>query len=313
VRHLHRLALASALAGGVLVAPAAASAATWAVVNADGSLARGASVVSTAQLSTGNYEVIFNKNVENCVFNAQVGRTDSTGTIGARAYVSTARRNGNPLGVFLQTVNAGGTPTPYPFHLQLQCSSKERWAVVTKLGAKGRGKHVSSTHKLSLGTYEVIFDKNVANCTYIATVGTGVGNVSPPGIVTVARRDTTVQGVFVQTYTTGGALADRAFHLQVVCGAKTPSFVGGPGTTFARGAHVTSVETDSNGSTIVHFDRTVAACSFVATPGSTGGGTPAPASVTTVGRFADQNGIYVQTMTTGGAPQDFPFQMVVQC
>src|SRR4051812_28059558 len=44
-----------------------------AVVNSDGTLDRGKGVVSSLKLATGQYEVIFTRNVRQCVYNATIG------------------------------------------------------------------------------------------------------------------------------------------------------------------------------------------------------------------------------------------------
>src|SRR5262245_877022 len=47
----------------------------YAVVDSAGNLARGPRVVSSANLGTGSYEVIFNRKVKNCAFTATIGTT----------------------------------------------------------------------------------------------------------------------------------------------------------------------------------------------------------------------------------------------
>src|SRR3954470_17076146 len=44
-----------------------------AVVNSDGTLDRGKGVVSSLKLATGQYEVIFTRNVRQCAYNATIG------------------------------------------------------------------------------------------------------------------------------------------------------------------------------------------------------------------------------------------------
>ena len=109
------------------------------MVSSDGALARGAGVVSTARLGPGHYEVIFNRDVSFCAYNASVGLTGSEGTVGEPAYATTARRDGNANGVFVDTLDADGIDTDFAFHVQVQCATTKPWAVVTKAGALGRG------------------------------------------------------------------------------------------------------------------------------------------------------------------------------
>jgi hypothetical protein len=105
------------------------------------------------------------------------------------------------------------------------------WAVVNGDGTLARGSHVTSTEKLELqfltteigptamgdGSYEVIFDRDVANCAYVATLG--VGGFAEPirGGLLVAPRFAEANGVFVNTYDVDGADTDGGFHLAVFC------------------------------------------------------------------------------------------------
>lgn len=68
------------------------------------------------------------------------------------------------------------------------------------------------------GGYEVIFNHNVTNCVFIATLGfSKFRGVPDPGFVTTVGRFNTRNGVFVQTFDINGARANRAFHLLVEC------------------------------------------------------------------------------------------------
>jgi hypothetical protein len=109
-----------------------------------------------------------------------------------------------------------------------------RWAVVEADGTLQRGSHVVSTQKLPLlalatataitptaigdGAYEVIFDRDVTNCAYLATLGTGdLGIEEPRGGITVAPRFQQPNGVFVATYDETLGSTDLPFHLAVFC------------------------------------------------------------------------------------------------
>ena len=75
---------------------------------------------------------------------------------------------------------------------------------------------VSST-RLGAGQYAVDFDRNISSCAFQATIGpSGAG--SALGSINVADRAVSVEAVFVGTHDAlTGALADRPFHLVVVC------------------------------------------------------------------------------------------------
>jgi hypothetical protein len=88
------------------------------------------------------------------------------------------------------------------------------WAVITGSdGSLVRGSGVTTTGKLGApaGSYEVIFNRNVTGCSYQATQS------DVQGETLVQPRSTNVNGVFVGTYTSAGASADRGFHLAVFC------------------------------------------------------------------------------------------------
>jgi hypothetical protein len=95
----------------------------WAVVNLDGTLARGSGAVSSAQLGTdGEYEVVFNRDVTGCAYVAAGGEAttfpaDDAITVGA------SRREGNPNAVYLIEYDAILNQDSYSsgFHLIVTC------------------------------------------------------------------------------------------------------------------------------------------------------------------------------------------------
>lgn len=94
------------------------------------------------------------------------------------------------------------------------------FAVVNANGALARGCGARSSRRIpgSAGVYEVIFDRNVRDCAYVATIGlSGSMNSSPPGEITVVGRFNNVNGVFITTHNSTGQLTDRGFHLAVHC------------------------------------------------------------------------------------------------
>lgn len=87
----------------------------WAVVNAAGTLIRGAGANSAGNLGTGNYEVIFAQDVSQCAYQATV----SDSTVGAE--IGAEPRTGNLNGVFVTTWSSAGAPADKPFHLVVIC------------------------------------------------------------------------------------------------------------------------------------------------------------------------------------------------
>jgi hypothetical protein len=92
-----------------------------------------------------------------------------------------------------------------------------RHAVVSTTGATVRSRGTTSSARLGPGVYEVIFDRDVRACVYVATLGdesaAGPGN----GQISVTSAATNVNGVRVRTRNSQGADDDRAFHLVVSC------------------------------------------------------------------------------------------------
>jgi hypothetical protein len=90
-----------------------------AVVNSNGTLARGLGVVSTTQIHTGAYQVLFTHKVNRCGYEATLGST-STG-VGPDAQIGVASRAGHKNGVWINTYSSSGSLTNEPFHLIVVC------------------------------------------------------------------------------------------------------------------------------------------------------------------------------------------------
>ena len=92
------------------------------------------------------------------------------------------------------------------------------WGVVNAGGGFARSRGGVSATRLAVGTYAVVFLDNITRCAFTGTIGlTGSSGASAPGEITVVGRAGEPRGVFVQTFTSAGAVADRAFHLVVNC------------------------------------------------------------------------------------------------
>jgi hypothetical protein len=84
-------------------------------------------------------------------------------------------------------------------------------------GLLARGRNVNSAVRTGKGRYQVIFNQNVRNCGYIASLGL-VGATAPPnGEISTAPLASNVNGVAVRTFSSGGAFEDHSFHLVVTC------------------------------------------------------------------------------------------------
>ena len=94
-----------------------------------------------------------------------------------------------------------------------------RFAVVNAGGQAVRGRDVSSAARTSEGRYQVIFNGDVRNCAYYATVGDESASAPPQnGQISVSSLASNVNGVAVRTENgTNGTELDRPFHLLVMC------------------------------------------------------------------------------------------------
>jgi len=94
-----------------------------------------------------------------------------------------------------------------------------RFAVVNAGGQAVRGRDVSSAARTSEGRYQVIFNGDVRNCAYYATVGDESASAPPQNTqISVSSLASNVNGVAVRTENgTNGNELDRPFHLLVMC------------------------------------------------------------------------------------------------
>lgn len=93
------------------------------------------------------------------------------------------------------------------------------WAVVAGDGSLIRGSGVISSGTTGgEGFNEVIFDRDVTGCSYVATLGVADNFSTPPaGSIGVNGRFENVNGVFVITRDAADTAAGIGFHLAVFC------------------------------------------------------------------------------------------------
>jgi hypothetical protein len=106
-------------AGTALTAATAQGLSHFAVVGANGVLARGRGVTSSVRSGAGRYQVIFNRDVRSCAVMATAGVIGAT-TPGS-AEISTALLGSNVNGVLVRTFNDNGAPGDHSFHLLVAC------------------------------------------------------------------------------------------------------------------------------------------------------------------------------------------------
>lgn len=91
----------------------------WAVVEADGSLARGSNAKGSSKVADGSYEVNFNSKLKSCVFNATLGNSSDGNP--SHGTIVVANRAGDIRSVFVETRDVAGTLTDLSFHLNVTC------------------------------------------------------------------------------------------------------------------------------------------------------------------------------------------------
>jgi trimeric autotransporter adhesin len=91
----------------------------FAVIEANGTKARAsAEFVSSTRVTTGSYEVQFDRPVNNCAYGVQQAGSTTGVSIG---FASAVRRSGKDNGVFVRTTTIAGAAADRPFHLMVTC------------------------------------------------------------------------------------------------------------------------------------------------------------------------------------------------
>ncbi|MDQ3644926.1 MAG: hypothetical protein M3356_05385 [Actinomycetota bacterium] len=94
----------------------------------------------------------------------------------------------------------------------------ENSAVVNQAGAVIRSTGGATAQRTGEGRYAVIFQRNMASCTYVATIGDESTGGTGSGLVSVATNPINPNAVNVRTANAANnAPADRSFHLIVSC------------------------------------------------------------------------------------------------
>lgn len=192
--------------------------ASFAVVNASGTLMRGRNAVSVHRFGPGKYDVNFNHNLLTCSWVATIGDPGFS-YVYYPGQISANQGRLTSFASYVETRNLSGVLTDYPFHLQVRCpaSTPGTWAKVDSDGSVNysQGSNLSGVNRLGPGRYEVRFTRKMAHCNFVATIGDPfAGAVTTPALVFTARRTDTAL-VYVETKNMAGGLADFPFHLHV--------------------------------------------------------------------------------------------------
>jgi len=94
--------------------------ARFAVVGANGVLARSRGVSTVARTSEGRYQVVFTRDVRGCAFFAVIG--DIGAAAPPQGEIATSAVASNVQAVAVRTEGSGGNPGDRPFHLIVPCS-----------------------------------------------------------------------------------------------------------------------------------------------------------------------------------------------
>jgi hypothetical protein len=92
----------------------------WAVVNPDLTLARGAGVVSVGKDGEGRSAVVFDRDITNCAYTANVGYAGDNGAAPDGA-VTVVGLGLEPKGVFISTYDQAGEAVDSGYHLVVTC------------------------------------------------------------------------------------------------------------------------------------------------------------------------------------------------
>lgn len=88
----------------------------FAVVNANGTLARGFQAVSSVRLGLGIYQVLFSHDITGSCYVGTIGLSSTSGS-SPSGEIAVVGRVGTPNGVFVQTFDSTGRPADRGFHL----------------------------------------------------------------------------------------------------------------------------------------------------------------------------------------------------
>jgi hypothetical protein len=96
--------------------------------------------------------------------------------------------------------------------------ARQLFAVVDWDGTLKRGLHAVSARSLSVGYYEVVFDRDVRHGAYVATSGgPGFAGVPAAAVATVMGRASDPHAVLVCVSGMNGGPIAAGFHLIVIC------------------------------------------------------------------------------------------------
>ena len=104
--------------------------------------------------------------------------------------------------------------------LAVSSGGLDYWAVVNSDGVLARGRGLVAgdpAARTEPGIYQVIFNRDVRGCAYVATIGNVSVGGPNRGQISVASLPTNVNGVRVRTAGDDGVVLDKPFHVAAIC------------------------------------------------------------------------------------------------
>jgi hypothetical protein len=252
---------------GTVQAQAFTSSNLFASVTLNGTLAHGNGVTGVTHIGTGQYEVTFAADVQQCAY---VATTINAYSQALQVFTAGGHRSAD--GVYVETKNQGGGLTDGPFNLVVDCGLPGwSYAVVGYTANLVRSTPGATLTSLGTGRYDVTFPANISRCAYLATVG-DPGNAlvfNPSGVYTGSGSNPGT--VYVETKNPGGGLsAGIPFHLAVICpaAARVKVAVVAADGLISRGSPHTRSVSPAPGQYTLISNRPLSACVAVATRGS---------------------------------------------
>jgi hypothetical protein len=282
-------------------------------VDAAGDLqsANGAVKVNSSQ--DGRYEVIFNRNVANCVYVATVAASGGQPTPDRGLVFTSSGSDKNT--VIVETRDTDNALHPHPFNLQIRCSTGD--SVVVANGGAIRGTNQPQATRTGNGQWEIRFREDVSQCSYVATIGSADTTSPPTGLIDVGSGQQERDAALVQTLNLDGTPADLPFHLQTRC-RSTFAVVSADGKA-VWSAGVADVRPGADAGTYeIVFKQNVSRCSYVAAIGDANGAPADPNGEVFVASGSDKTVVEVQTRKLDpnsglGQLTNYPFHLQVEC
>ncbi|WP_433719289.1 hypothetical protein ACQP2Y_32305 [Actinoplanes sp. CA-051413] len=288
-------------------APAKKNDTPWAVVDGSGALVFTKDATTVTPLGTGRFEVTFDRAVDGCVFLGTVAASGGQ-PVPESGLVFTASGS-NRNSVLVQTRNIDGTPAAHPFHLQVRCSVGQ--TAVVSGDRVVRDTDRARVEQTEDGQWEVRFNRDMRECSYVATIGDPGTDDPPTGLITVGAGRQNKAAILVETRTRDGQRADMPFHLQSRCSGLFVIVDADGRTVLDRGFD--EVGRANQGVWEVNFNRDVSRCSYAASLGDADlGGVVYAAS----GSRPTSVQIHTRKLDPGtGVPTlaDAPFHLQVVC